>query len=84
MEGLHVIKGVLPVLDYETSEKILNAINPLLVFAGLDLRLGICDVLDGLAITTPSLTFLVTITSYYLAAFIFLAFFLQVRRSFSK
>ncbi|KAG1347740.1 hypothetical protein COCNU_06G015690 [Cocos nucifera] len=58
VEGLHVIKGVLPVLDYETSGKILKAINPLLVSAGLDLRLCICDVLDGLAMINPSLAFL--------------------------
>ncbi|XP_010938573.1 uncharacterized protein [Elaeis guineensis] len=61
MEGLHVIKAVLPVLDYETSGKILKAINPLLVSAGLDLRLCICDVLDGLAMINPSLAFLATL-----------------------
>ncbi|KAJ0966400.1 hypothetical protein J5N97_027538 [Dioscorea zingiberensis] len=58
LEGLHVIKDILPVLDDKTTGKVLNAIHPLLVHVGLDLRLLICDILNGLMMNDPSLPFL--------------------------
>lgn len=57
-EGLHVIKGILPVLGGKTTGKILSALHPLLVSCRLDLRMCICDILDGMALIDPSLTFL--------------------------
>ncbi|XP_068649715.1 uncharacterized protein [Aristolochia californica] len=58
IEGLHVIQGILPVLGLEAVGKILTAMAPLLVFAEPDIRLCICDILDGLAVKNPSLDFL--------------------------
>ncbi|KAG9451956.1 hypothetical protein H6P81_004860 [Aristolochia fimbriata] len=58
IEGLHVIQGILPVVGLEAVGKILAALAPLLVFAELDVRLCVCDVLDGLAVKKPSLDFL--------------------------
>ncbi|KAJ8506605.1 hypothetical protein OPV22_007491 [Ensete ventricosum] len=57
LEGLHVLKGILPVVGSELSGKILDAIHPLLVSAGLELRLCICDILNSLALIDPSLAF---------------------------
>ncbi|KAK1276802.1 hypothetical protein QJS04_geneDACA000746 [Acorus gramineus] len=58
MEVLHVIKGILPVLDKECSGEILSAVHPLLISTVLDVRLFVCDILDGLALIDPSLAFL--------------------------
>lgn len=58
LEGLCVIKGILPVVSEEATVKVLSAMNMLLDSVGLDLRLSICDILDGLAAKDPSLTFL--------------------------
>ncbi|XP_039130786.1 LOW QUALITY PROTEIN: small subunit processome component 20 homolog [Dioscorea cayenensis subsp. rotundata] len=58
LEGLHVIKDILPVLDDKKMGNVLNAIRPLLTHVDLDLRLLICDILDGLMMNDPSLTFL--------------------------
>ncbi|CAL9158827.1 unnamed protein product [Musa hybrid cultivar] len=57
LEGLHVLKGILPVVGSESSGKILEAIHPLLVSAGLELRLCICDILNRLVLIDPSLAF---------------------------
>lgn len=64
LEGLHVLKGILPVVGSESSGKILEAIHPLLVSAGLELRLCICDILNRLVLIDPSLAFVVMITAH--------------------
>ncbi|KAF8392350.1 hypothetical protein HHK36_022692 [Tetracentron sinense] len=61
MEGLQVIRGIIPVLGSETTGKILNAVSPLLISAGLDMRLCICNLLDTIAENDPSVVFLVKI-----------------------
>ncbi|KAI3979780.1 hypothetical protein MKX01_013875 [Papaver californicum] len=58
LEILKVIKGVLPKLGGETTDKILKAVAPLLLSAGVDIRLSICDILNGLALQDPSVVFL--------------------------
>ncbi|XP_043723794.1 small subunit processome component 20 homolog [Telopea speciosissima] len=55
MEGLEVIRRIVPVLGSETTGKILNAISSLLIYARLDVRLSICNLLDGLAVNDPSI-----------------------------
>lgn len=67
MEGLHIVKGILPALNDNSTGKILSAVNPLLVSGGLDLRSCICDILDGLSVIDPSLAFLVIIASYLMS-----------------
>ncbi|CBI17281.3 unnamed protein product, partial [Vitis vinifera] len=54
VEALQVIRDIIPVSGSETSPKILNAVSPLLISAGLDMRLAICDLLGVLAETDPS------------------------------
>ncbi|KAI3837631.1 hypothetical protein MKX03_029756 [Papaver bracteatum] len=58
LEVLKVIKGVLPKLGGEITDKILKAVAPLLLSAGVDTRLSICDILNGLALQDPSVVFL--------------------------
>ncbi|XP_020264631.1 small subunit processome component 20 homolog isoform X1 [Asparagus officinalis] len=58
LDGLHIIRQILPVLSDKTTGKILSAVNPLLVSCGLNMRLCICDILDGLSLIDPSLAFL--------------------------
>ncbi|KAI3984708.1 hypothetical protein MKX01_039325 [Papaver californicum] len=58
LEVLKVIKGILPKLGGETTDKILKAVAPLLLSAGVDIRLSICDILNGLALQDPSVVFL--------------------------
>ncbi|KAL5708838.1 hypothetical protein ACHQM5_019594 [Ranunculus cassubicifolius] len=54
-EVIQVIRGIVPKLGTtEISAKILNAVSPLLITAGRDVRLSICDLLEGLAINDPS------------------------------
>ena len=59
MEGLHVIQGILPLMDGEISKKILNVISNVLSSAGLEVRHLICTILHGLSTVDHSLTFLV-------------------------
>ncbi|KAF5199197.1 Small subunit processome component 20-like protein [Thalictrum thalictroides] len=55
LEVLHVIEGiVLKLRTTAATGKILNAVASLLIFSGLDVRLCICDLLDGLAVIDPS------------------------------
>ena len=61
MEALQVIRDIIPVSGSETSPKILNAVSPLLISAGLDMRLAICDLLGVLAKTDPSVLSVVII-----------------------
>ncbi|KAK3010833.1 hypothetical protein RJ639_012410 [Escallonia herrerae] len=49
VETLHVIQHIIPVLGNECSGKILKTVSPLLISAGLDIRLSICDLLDTLS-----------------------------------
>ncbi|CAA6658531.1 unnamed protein product [Spirodela intermedia] len=58
LEGLHVIEGMLPMLDSVASRKILNVISMVLISARLDIKLLICKILDGLSVVDPSLAFL--------------------------
>ncbi|KAA8534172.1 hypothetical protein F0562_031635 [Nyssa sinensis] len=49
VEALQVIRHIIPVLQNESTAKILNAVSPLLISAGLDVRISICDLLDALS-----------------------------------
>ncbi|KAJ4967931.1 hypothetical protein NE237_014632 [Protea cynaroides] len=55
VEGLEVIRRISPVLGSETTGKILNAISSLLIYARVDVRLSICDLLDCLSVNDPSI-----------------------------
>ncbi|XP_050219970.1 uncharacterized protein LOC126670312 [Mercurialis annua] len=57
VECLQIIRDIIPLLGNESSHKTLNAISPLLISAELDMRLNICDLLDALAKTDPSVLF---------------------------
>lgn len=59
LEGLRVIQRILPVVGGEITGKILNAVHPLLLSSGLEIRLAICDILDCLAVNDLSFAFLV-------------------------
>lgn len=59
MEGLRVIQGILSVVGGEIAGKILNVVHPLLLSSGPEIRLAVCDVIDGLAVNDPSLAILV-------------------------
>ncbi|KAJ3705626.1 hypothetical protein LUZ61_009331 [Rhynchospora tenuis] len=54
MEGLQVVREMVPILGSKSYDKVLGAVNPLLVTAGLDLRMCICKVVDGLALHDSS------------------------------
>ncbi|CAO2170436.1 unnamed protein product [Urochloa humidicola] len=58
LEALHVIKGIIPNLRCKVSAKVLNALNPLLATVGLEQRLCVCDIYDGLSLHEPSMSFL--------------------------
>lgn len=49
IEALQIIQHLIPVLGGESTPEILNAVSPLLISGGLDIRTSICDVLDALA-----------------------------------
>jgi U3 small nucleolar RNA-associated protein 20 len=66
MEGLQVVREMVPILGSKSFDKVLCAVNPLLVSAGLELRICICEVLDGLALCDSSFTVLVRYLMYYL------------------
>ncbi|MQL78120.1 hypothetical protein Taro_010527 [Colocasia esculenta] len=57
LEGLHVIKGMLSLFDDEASREVLNVMSILLISARLDVRLLVCDILEGLSKIHRSLTF---------------------------
>uniref|UniRef100_A0A2P2MF27 Uncharacterized protein n=1 Tax=Rhizophora mucronata TaxID=61149 RepID=A0A2P2MF27_RHIMU len=61
VECLQVIRDIIPVVGMGSTTKILNAVSPLLLSAELDLRLCICDLLDALAKTDPSVIFVANI-----------------------
>ncbi|XP_037492635.1 small subunit processome component 20 homolog [Jatropha curcas] len=56
-ECLQIIRDIIPVLGNERTKNVLNAISPLLISVELDVRLNICDLLDALAKTDPSVLF---------------------------
>ncbi|KAJ3672155.1 hypothetical protein LUZ60_006876 [Juncus effusus] len=58
VEGLKVVQAMVPILGFEAFNKVLGAINPLLFSAGIELRLCICEIIDGLASRDSSLTVL--------------------------
>uniref|UniRef100_A0ACD5UJH9 Uncharacterized protein n=1 Tax=Avena sativa TaxID=4498 RepID=A0ACD5UJH9_AVESA len=49
LEALHVVRGIIPNLQLGVSVKIVSALNPLLATVGLEQRLCICDIYDGLS-----------------------------------
>ncbi|KAG2589626.1 small subunit processome component 20 homolog [Panicum virgatum] len=58
LEALRVVKGIVPNLRCKVSAKVLNALNPLLATVGLEQRLCICDIYDGLSLHESSMSFL--------------------------
>lgn len=58
---MQVIRDIVPVLGSESTSKILNAVSSLLISVELDMRLCICDLLDALAKTDPSVLVVVII-----------------------
>ena len=54
MEALQAIQHIIPVSGNESTAKIMNAISQLLISAGLDVRMSICDLLDALAVNDSS------------------------------
>ncbi|KAJ4812893.1 Small subunit processome component 20-like protein [Rhynchospora pubera] len=58
MEGLQVVREMVPILGSELYDKILGAVNPLLVTACLDLRMCICKVVNGLTLHDSSFSVL--------------------------
>ncbi|TVU34273.1 hypothetical protein EJB05_16104 [Eragrostis curvula] len=61
LDALRVLKGIVPNLRCMVSVKVLNALNPLLATVGLELRLCICDIYDGLSLHESSLSFLASL-----------------------
>lgn len=61
LEALRVVRGILPNLRCGVSVKILHALSPLLATVGLDMRLCICDIYDGLSSHESSMSSLVII-----------------------
>lgn len=55
VETLRVIQKMVPMLGSEGSSRILKTISPLLIHATTDVRLAICDILDALSESDPSL-----------------------------
>lgn len=62
MDVLLVVRDIIPVLQSETSTKILNAISPLLTYVEKERRMSICDLLIALAENDPSM--LITVISF--------------------
>ncbi|KAI5337169.1 hypothetical protein L3X38_016438 [Prunus dulcis] len=56
-EVVQVIRDIVPVLGSEITNKILNAVSPLLTSTDLDKRVFICDLLDAVARVDPSVHF---------------------------
>ncbi|WOG89602.1 hypothetical protein DCAR_0208840 [Daucus carota subsp. sativus] len=54
VEILHVIQHIVQVSGSGTSSKIVNSISPLLISAGPDIRLCICDLLETVSHNDPS------------------------------
>ncbi|KAL7595784.1 hypothetical protein Lser_V15G29528 [Lactuca serriola] len=54
LETLRVIQKMVPMLGNEGSSRILKTISPLLIHATTEVRLAICDILDALSESDPS------------------------------
>ncbi|XVF65313.1 hypothetical protein PTKIN_Ptkin09bG0238000 [Pterospermum kingtungense] len=54
LEGIQIIRDIVPVLGSERTTEILTAVAPLLISVKLDIRVFICDLLDVLARTDSS------------------------------
>ncbi|TYJ14812.1 hypothetical protein E1A91_A10G142700v1 [Gossypium mustelinum] len=54
LKAIQVIQDIIPVLGNERTPEILNAVAPLLVYAKLDIRVLICNLLEALARTNSS------------------------------
>lgn len=67
LEALCVVRGIIQNLRCKVSEKVLNALNPLLAIVGLEPRLCICDIYAGLSLNDPSMLFLVIITLFVMS-----------------
>lgn len=52
---LQIIQHVVKVLGTENSVKILSSVSPLLTFAGLEVRVAVCNVLNALSESDSSL-----------------------------
>lgn len=61
LEALHVVRGIIQNLRHGVCVKIVNALNPLLATVGLEQRLCICDIYDGLSLHESSMSSLVII-----------------------
>uniref|UniRef100_K3XDN4 Uncharacterized protein n=1 Tax=Setaria italica TaxID=4555 RepID=K3XDN4_SETIT len=58
LEALRVVRGIVPNLKCKVPAKVLNALNPLLATVGLEQRLCICDIYDGLSLHESSMSFM--------------------------
>ena len=67
LEALRVVKGIVPNLRCKVSAKVLNALNPLLATVGLEQRLCICDIYDGLSLHESSMSFLVIVVIFVMS-----------------
>ncbi|KAM3330839.1 hypothetical protein ACQJBY_027135 [Aegilops geniculata] len=56
LEALHVVRGIIQNLRHGVCVKIVNALNPLLAAVGLEQRLCICDIYDGLSLHESSMS----------------------------
>ncbi|KAM1823011.1 hypothetical protein ACFX1X_025378 [Malus domestica] len=56
-EAVQVIRDMVPILGNEITNKILNAVSPLLTSTDLDKRVFICDLLEAVARADPSVQF---------------------------
>lgn len=65
-EAVQVIRDIVPVLGSEITNKVLNAVSPLLTSTDLDKRVFICDLLEALARADPSVQFVVLHESLFL------------------
>lgn len=59
-----MVREMVPILGSKSYDKVFCAMNPLLVSAGLGLRLCICEVFDSLALCDSSFTVLVRYLIY--------------------
>ena len=64
------MKGIVPNLRCKVSAKVLNALNPLLATVGLEQRLCICDIYDGLSLYESSMSFLVIVALFVVSTLI--------------
>jgi U3 small nucleolar RNA-associated protein 20 len=58
------VRGIVPNIKCKISVKVLNALNPLLATVGLEQRLCICDIYDGLSLHESSMSFVVILALF--------------------